>query len=213
MHDMKVVAALTDPTHAARAVQQGADMVELRVDLYTGDLVEQVESAKAACSLPTIITLRSAREGGQFFGTADEWMQKLAPLVPFADYVDIEQLFSLHAPTVRAAGKQIIASCHEGKMLNLTELFQTERNLRAFGDIPKIIVTPQNDDDLIDLISFTSAAAKPICTGVMGAQFRSARAVLPLFGSGFVYCHTGDPTAAGQYSVEEFVQLRKLLGF
>jgi 3-dehydroquinate dehydratase I len=212
MHAMKVVAALTDPTHAARAQQQGADMIELRIDLYSGDLVQLVTSARAACTLPIIVTLRSAPEGGQFFGTPDEWMQTLAPLIPFADYVDIEQRFSGHVAAVRAAGKTIIASCHEGRMLNLSELFQMERELRAFGDIPKIIVTPQNEDDLIDLISFTSAAHKPVCTGVMGAQFRHARAVLPLFGSGFVYCHTGDPTATGQYSVEEFVQLRTLLG-
>ena len=45
----------------------------------------------------------------------------------------------------------------------------------------------------------------------MGVQFRHARALLPLFGSEFVYCHTGTPTAAGQYSVEEFVQLKRLL--
>jgi 3-dehydroquinate dehydratase I len=209
---MKVVAALTDPTHAALAEEQGADMVELRVDLYEGDLPEQVKQAKASCSLPVIVTLRSAEEGGQFFGTPDEWMERLAPLLPFADLIDIEQRFSAHAPAIRAAGKQVIASCHEGRMLNLSELFQVERELRVFGDIPKIIVTPQNEDDLIDLISFTSAAAKPICTGVMGAPFRHARAVLPLFGSEFVYCHTGNPTASGQYSVEEFVQLRRLLG-
>ena len=49
------------------------------------------------------------------------------------------------------------------------------------------------------------------CTGVMGASFRYARAILPLFGSEFVYCHTGVPTAEGQYSVKEFVALRKLL--
>jgi 3-dehydroquinate dehydratase-1 len=87
-----------------------------------------------------------------------------------------------------------------------------ERELRAYGDIPKIVVTPENDADVIELLTFTEAAAKPVCTGVMGSEFRHARAMLPLFGSEFVYCHTGSPTAAGQYSVEEFVQLRTLLG-
>jgi 3-dehydroquinate dehydratase-1 len=45
----------------------------------------------------------------------------------------------------------------------------------------------------------------------MGSHLRYARAILPLFGSEFVYCHTGNPTAGGQYSVAEFAQLRKLL--
>ena len=208
---MKIIAALTDPAHAALAQEQGADLIELRLDLFGSEPLEKAERALDDATLPVIATLRSAEEGGQFSGNAEEWMEILSPLIPLVDYIDVEQRFSAHAPAFRAAGKQIIASFHEGRMLPLSELFQTERNLRAYGDIPKIIVTPQDEDDLIDLISFTCAAKKPVCTGVMGLQFRYARAILPLFGSEFVYCHTGNPTAAGQYSVAEFVQLKKLL--
>jgi len=209
---MKIVAALTDPTHAVMAQEQGADMIELRLDLFEGDLAGHARRCRKLVTLPIIATLRSGAEGGRFFGNAEEWMQRLSPIVPLVDYIDIEQRFSGNAPAIRAVGKQVIASCHEAGMLNLTELFHLERNLREFGDIPKIIVTPRGEDDLIDLISFTCAAKKPICTGVMGSGFRYARAILPLFGSEFVYCHTGTPTAEGQYSVAEFVQLRKLLG-
>jgi len=209
---MKIVAALTDPSHAVMAQEQGADLIELRLDLFEGDLAEHTRRCREQVTLPVIATLRSAQEGGRYFGNADEWMQRLSPIVPLVDYIDIEQRFSDNAPAIRAVGKQVIASCHEARMLPLAELFQTERNLRAFGDIPKIIITPQDEDDLIDLISFTTAAKKPICTGVMGSPFRYARAILPLFGSEFVYCSVGAPTAEGQYSVEEFVQLRKLLG-
>ena len=211
MKYMKIIAALTDPTHAARAQKQGADLIELRVDLYNGDLVKLVKKAKAASSLPVILTLRSAQEGGQFFGDADTWMKTVTPLLPYADYVDIEQQFAQHAAAIRDAGKKIIASHHAGQMIPLYILFVMERELRAFGDIPKIIVTPKTNEDLLELISFTQAVNKPIITGVMGTGLRHARAILPLFGSEFVYCHTGSPTAAGQYSVEEFVKLRSLL--
>lgn len=209
---MKIVAALTDPTQAALAEQQGADLIELRVDLYEGDLVQQVKDAKAATILPVIITLRSAQEGGRFFGTPEEWMKKVRPLLPFADYVDVEQPFAQVAPAIREQGKKIIASHHAARMVPLYILFVMERELRAYGDIPKIVVTPEKEEDLIELLTFTQAAKKPICTGVMGGQFRHARAMLPLVGSEFVYCHMGDTTAEGQYSVEEFVQLRKILG-
>jgi 3-dehydroquinate dehydratase-1 len=209
---MKIVAALTDPTHAAKAKKQGADVVELRIDLYEGDLLRIVKKAKAACGLPVILTLRSAQEGGQFFGTPEEWMAKAQPLLPYADYVDVERQFAGHVPALRDAGKQVIASHHSGTMVPLYILFVMERELRTYGDIPKIVITPGSDADVLELLSFTQAAHKPICTGVMGAQFRKARAMLPLFGSEFVYCHTGIPTAAGQYSVEEFVQLKKILG-
>jgi len=209
---MKIVAALTDPAHAGKARKQGADLVELRIDLYEGDLLRIVKKAKAACGIPVILTLRSAQEGGQFFGTPEEWIAKVQPLLPYADYVDVERQYACHVPAIREAGKQVIASHHAGQMVPLYILFVMERELRVYGDIPKLVITPQYNEDVLELLSFTLAAGKPICTGVMGAQFRQARAMLPLFGSEFVYCHTGTPTAAGQYSVEEFVQLKKILG-
>lgn len=208
---MKIVAALTDPAQAGKAKKQGADVIELRIDLYDGDLLKIVKKAKTASGLPVILTLRSAPEGGQFFGTSEEWMTKIAPLLPYADYVDVERQFACHVPAIRNAGKKIIASHHSGQMVPLYILFVMERELRVYGDIPKIVVTPKGDEDVIELLAFTQGAHKPICTGVMGGEFRHARVMLPLFGSEFVYCHMGLPTAAGQYSVAEFVELRKIL--
>lgn len=208
---MQIVASLTDPMLAGRAQEQGATMVELRFDLIAGDPVAAVKQCKEHCSLPIIATYRSALEGGRYFGSPEEWKAKIAPLLPLVDYVDVEQQFAKEAGPVKEAGKRIIASHHSARMLPLHVLFVLEQELRAYGDIPKIIVTPENEDDVLNLAAFTRAAKKPICTGVMGERFRYARAILPLFGSELVYCHTGEATAAGQYSVEEFVALRKLL--
>jgi 3-dehydroquinate dehydratase I len=208
---MKIVAALTDPKDASRAQEQGADIVELRFDLMAGDPVNLVRMCKEVCSLPVIATIRSAQEGGQFFGDSAAWFDKIQPVIPLVEYIDIEQRFASNAPGIKAAGKQIIASHHSGQMIPLQDMFMLERELRTFGDKVKIIVTPRNEDDIIDLIAFTRAIKKPISTGVMGAQFRYARAILPLFGSELVYCHIGNRTAAGQYSVQEFISLKKLL--
>ena len=208
---MQIVASLTDPAQAAAAQEQGAGLIELRFDLMDGDPAELVHQCKTASTLPIIATFRSGREGGRYFGSPEEWAQKIAPVIPLVDYIDVEQPFAHQAAPVKAAGKKIVASHHSAQMLPLHILFVLEQELRSYGDIPKIIVTPDNEDDLIDLVAFTRAAKKPICTGVMGAQFRYARAILPFFGSEFVYCHTGVPTAAGQYSVKEFVALLKTL--
>jgi 3-dehydroquinate dehydratase-1 len=208
---MRIVAALTDPADAALGERQGADMVELRLDLIGGDFVRQVERCRECCSLPVIATLRSSDEGGRFSGNADEWASAIAPVIPLVDYVDVEERFSRHAELVRAAGKKIIASHHSGQMVPLPVLFVMERELRAFGDIPKIVVTPGTQDDVVELIAFTRAAGKPICTGVMGSEFRYARAILPLFGSELAYCSVGTPTAEGQYTVEEFRTLQKMM--
>jgi 3-dehydroquinate dehydratase I len=209
---MKIVAALTDPGLAVTAGRQGAGMIELRLDLIEGDVGGKVARCRKECSLPIIGTLRSAAEGGRYFGNPEEWIRQVRPVLPYLDYVDIEQQFSSHAPEIKGAGKKIIASFHTPEMPDLPTLFSLERELRAYGDIVKIIVTPKTDEDVIELISFTHAIKKPVCTGVMGAHYRYARAVLALFGSELVYCHVGEQTAAGQYSVEDFVTLMRLLG-
>jgi len=208
---MKIVAALTDPAHAADAQEQGADIVELRFDLMAGDPVNLLQTCKDVCSLPVIATIRSAQEGGQFFGDAGEWFERIRPVIPLVEYIDVEQRFASYALRIKEAGKQIIASHHSGQMMPLHGLFMLERDLRMFGDIVKIIVTPCNEEDIIELIAFTHAIKKPICTGVMGVKFRYARAILPFFGSELIYCNVGTATAAGQYSVEEFIKLMGLM--
>ena len=209
---MKIVAALTDPGLAAEAEAQGADMIELRLDLMEGDSASRLAACRKATRLPIIGTLRSAKEGGRYFGSADEWIAFLRPLLPYLDFVDIEQRYAGHAPEIRDAGKTIIASFHTPAMPPLFGLFGLERELRAYGDIVKIIATPRTDEDIIELISFTHAVKLPVCTGVMGSEFRYARPVLALFGSELVYCHLGTPTAEGQFSVKEFTGLMLMLG-
>ncbi len=208
---MKIIAALTDPADAALAQQQGADMIELRLDLMETGPEEAVQQCRKHSNLPVIATFRSAQEGGRYFGNGDEWEKKIRSILPLVDYVDVEQQFMRNAACVKEAGRKIIASHHAPIMMPLPVLFVLERELRAYGDIVKIIVTPQNENDIIELIAFTHEIKMPLCTGVMGNRFRFARAVLPLFGSELVYCHVGKTTAEGQYSVEEFRQLQKLL--
>jgi 3-dehydroquinate dehydratase I len=206
---MKIVASLTDADKAVTAQENGADVLEFRLDLMGGDPVSQLRQCRELVSIPVIGTIRSAREGGRFFGNAQEWYDKVQPIIPFVDYVDVEQHFAMHAPLITSAGKTIIASHHTNQMLSLPDLFGLERTLRAYGDIPKIIVTPSDKEDVINLLSFTLAAKKPICTGVMGSMFRWVRLMLPFFGSELVYCHGGSETAEGQYSVEECANLLK----
>jgi 3-dehydroquinate dehydratase-1 len=209
---MKIVAALTDPADAPLALRQGADMAELRFDLMDADPAACVRQVKSACPLPLIGTLRSVAEGGRFAGDAGDWIRKIRPVVSAVDFIDIEQRFSQHARIIRDAGCGVIASYHTGAMPTCYELFDLERQLRTYGDIVKIIVTPQDEEDIIDLITFTHAAELPVCTGVMGTEFRFARALLPLFGSELAYCSVGKATAEGQYTVAEFRQIQRMLG-
>lgn len=62
---------------AAKAGEEGADLVEYRIDAFDdgpGEMVELVENSP----LPCILTCRSSDEGGLFGGTEDERLQKYA---------------------------------------------------------------------------------------------------------------------------------------
>ncbi|KUG20887.1 3-dehydroquinate dehydratase i aroc i [hydrocarbon metagenome] len=208
---MRIVVSVQHPDAVELAIASGADIIELRLDLMKGDLPDIVERIRANTDVPLLATLRSRNEGGRFEGDVDAWLEAIRPLVRFVDMVDVETGFRLHVPSFRDRGVQIVASLHTTGMPTREELEGIDQTLRGFGDIPKIVVQPRTHEDVIELLSFTYSARKPICTSIMGEGFRFARALFPLFGSELAFCHAGTPTAKGQYHVEEFKLLMRML--
>jgi 3-dehydroquinate dehydratase-1 len=179
------------------------ELIELRIDRVEGDRIKIVKAWSEFQGIPLIITLRSKQEGGLFTGTASEWFREIEPLLPFASYVDIEQRYSSFAPAIKNTGPKIVASYHASHMPSQSELVLINKNLRKYGDIPKIVVGPVSHDDVLILLSFTLHAEKPIITSIMGDNFRNIRPILPIFGSEWIFGHMGDPTSAGQYHINE----------
>ncbi|MDG6256424.1 MAG: type I 3-dehydroquinate dehydratase [Methanomicrobiaceae archaeon] len=208
---MKLVVSVPDLDALFRAVAAGADAIEVRLDLLPEPDHKGVRETLATIATPRIITLRSAAEGGAFRGTAEEWRERLEPWLAFADYVDIERPFAACADAIRGSGATIIASNHRTDMPDPAALRDLERELRGFGDLPKIIVAPACREDALLLLTFTATAKRPVATGVMGEKFRYLRAILPLFGSELVFCHAGTPTSPGQYHIDEMRQLLEML--
>jgi 3-dehydroquinate dehydratase-1 len=209
---MRIVATVVNAREAAFAAGLCPDLIEIRIDLMDADPAGEIPRIRSAFPGPVILTLRSTTEGGRFAGDPGEWWESLGPLLPSGDLVDVEQPFSPFSPEIRQEGKGIIASHHTNGMPGPGELRRIEGILRTYGDIPKIVVRPRNEQDLLDLLSFTLAAEKPICTGVLGEAYRFARAILPFFGSELVYTHAGTSAAPGQFSLEEFKAIQALLG-
>ncbi len=204
---VSIVGSTRNRDEIVSAAQMGADLIEIRLDLRTSPFLEP-QMLEGLALPPLILTQRSQREGGLFRGTVEEWRNSLDPWLDHATYIDIETAYRQYADEFRSRGKNVIASWHSMQMLPRERLQDRERLLRSFGDIPKIVVTPDSLEDLVTLLSFTLQAKKPICTGISGFRFRYGRILLSLFGSRFAYCHTGIPTADGQYSIQDF---RKLL--
>ena len=210
---MRIVATVVSAREAARAAALSPDLLEARIDLMEADPAGELPPIRAAFPGPVILTIRSAAEGGRFTGSPGEWWETLEPLLGSGDLVDVELAFSSFSPRIRIVGKGIIASHHADRMLTPDELGRIERELRKYGDIPKIVVRPGSGGDLLELLRFTLGAARPVCTGVLGEEYRFARAILPFFGSELVYAHAGTRGAPGQFSLEEFQKVRALLGF
>jgi len=208
---MKIVATVVNAREAASAARLGPDLVEVRIDLMDTEPAGDLPFIRTAWKGPIILTNRSEGEGGGFRGDPGEWWESLQPLLRFGDFVDVELPFSSFATEIRRQGKKIIASYHTDTMPTVGVLSRTALELRRYGDIPKIVVRPGNEHDLLTLLAFTLEAEKPICTGVLGEAYRYARVILPFFGSELAYTHAGTPAAPGQLSLEDFRKIQALL--
>jgi 3-dehydroquinate dehydratase-1 len=208
---MKIVATVVNAREAASAAELTPDLLEVRIDLMGADPGRELPSIRSAWKGPIILTNRSVPEGGRFGGNPAMWWEIVRPLLPYGDIVDVEIAFSSFSPEIRRLGKSIIASHHTDSMPSTEELAGLARELRRYSDIPKIVVRPADERDLLTLLSFTLSAEKPICTGIQGEAYRYARVILPLFGSELAYTHAGTPAAQGQYSLGEFRKIRDLL--
>jgi 3-dehydroquinate dehydratase-1 len=209
---MRIVATVVNAREASLAAELSPDLMEIRIDLMDADPGEEVPLIRSAFQGPIILTHRSMDEGGEFRGSPDAWWGVLRPLLGCGDIVDVELRFSSFSPRIRRQGRGIIASCHTEHMPSPGELLRIEKDLRRYGDIPKIVVRPKDEHDLLDLLSFTLEAEKPVCTGVLGEAYRFARAILPLFGSELAYTHAGTQAAPGQFSLADFRKIQALLG-
>jgi len=198
---MLFVASVPDISFIPPALACGADIIEVRLDLSGTFSQEEAGVAFGDVPVPLIFTVRSAAEGGKFSGDPDDWWETLRPCLPYATYVDVERAFRSFAPDLRKSGKTVIASFHTASMPDAGSLEALRRDLASFGDIPKIVVGPDSEEDVLSLLAFTLHAEKPIVTSVMGSRFSFARLVLPFFGSSFVFCHAGSPAAEGQVHI------------
>jgi 3-dehydroquinate dehydratase-1 len=199
---MQLVASIADPMDIPEAEADGADMIELRLDLFPRHLPESAVRAIRECRLPILLTVRSSEEGGAFSGNPGDWKALMEPWLTRAAMIDIEQRFSRKADYYWNLGKGVIASFHTKEMPSGEELQEIASTLRSYG-IPKIVVGPRSPEDVLSICAFTLHTEKPVITGIMGSRFRFARLILPLFGSSLLFCAAGRPTAEGQFTVRE----------
>lgn|GEM_PF-160849 len=208
---IKIIASLSSPREFESPLITEADALEIRLDMITEPIGERLHTLRSSFNGPVILTVRSSDEGGAYAGDALGLWEKIEPHLADIDMVDLEIRFRGLASKVKECNKTVIASCHQNRMPDDTEMNSLIEELHSFGDIIKIAVQPQSKDDMVCLLRKTAECPHPIIMSVTGTVFRYARPLLCLFGSLYTYCYINSETSPGQYSIREMQLLAHLL--
>ncbi len=182
---------------------KGADILEIRFDLFSCELnqiVEYLENMRSRTDMPMIGTIRKTKEN------QNKRLIMFEQINPFVDAVDIE----IDADIVREVitifkGKTIIVSEHDFNktpgISKLSETADTANNLGA--DIIKIATTAHCREDVTRLLLFAKERNENLVVIAMGEIGKVTRVVAPFFGSLFTYAFLSKCVAPGQFSLEQ----------
>lgn len=208
----------------AAAVEQGADAVELRLDLCDGMADEQVRSLIEGARLaPLILTIRSAAEGGAWDGADDDRVSRLIELGPGVDLIDVELALWRRSANVRqkislalnrsvseAKVRQLLLSKHDPftRPASLHKDFLEMVAARECA-VPKIAFrarTVRDNFEAFDLMRGSPKRPIVICMGPDGAP---SRILARKFGAFATFASSSEDraTAPGQLSIRELKQI------
>ena len=188
----------------------GLDIVELRIDQYSSFEKEYVlKQVSKFRQFPTIATLRSKEEGGDWNLSESARLQLFETIIPQVDAIDIELSAGEILPKViRSAhkAKKIAVISHHNfdRTPDAKDLLKILKDAKTLGaDIVKIATMALKRADLQTLAAFTIAnASQNLVTMAMGSEGLLSRIFFPALGSLITYAYLGEPTAPGQLSYE-----------
>jgi len=212
---------------ARRAQRDGADVIELRIDLFPDPetaagrqtMLERVKEIKKACSAPLLATVRGRQEGGKYPGDESSRAELYLALLPYAQAVDVEikagAVRQAVLPAANRMGAPIILSNHDFEQCPADAAIEAliEEGFRLGAAMVKIAVTPKTQADVVRLLALTERNGGRCITIIgMGEVGRVSRLLFPHFGSRFTYCSaTENSVAPGQMGVAEVRAVLDLL--
>ena len=205
----------SDGADQAAAAQRAdaADLVELRLDpLSRQDWPTALAQVRAAITKPLIVTIRTAREGGEVDLTPTEYGEACQALLAqgSADALDIEWLADktlteeLRDASHRAGVSALFSEHHVGSTPGTGVMTDTLVGMLDLGaDIAKLAVMPRNRADAARLLLATSQAAaqrpgKALITMSMGRDGAVTRYCGGAFGSAATFGTLSAASAPGQ---------------
>ncbi|HNY87549.1 MAG TPA: type I 3-dehydroquinate dehydratase [Candidatus Hydrogenedentes bacterium] len=197
-----------------QALAAGADIIELRADLFPSPSPETVaEECARFEGIPRLLTVRSAAEGGGWNAGGEERLACILAGLPHAEAVDVElssaDILARVVAAARASGKTVIGSFHDFSDTPGTPALEAVAAAadRAGVDILKIAATCNTAEDFRRLAQFTlSRAPRPVAVMGMGSAGMPSRIFFPSLGSLLTYTFLGEPSAPGQLNCRDTVK-------
>jgi 3-dehydroquinate dehydratase I len=210
----RIVAAVGRGALPSASELEGADMVEVRMDLAEGDPLKAIGIVRQSAGLPLIATNRINSEGGAFQGSEEKRAELLIEASAYVDFIDIELRAEFRRWLMSKVDLPAIVSYHDFQGTpgpkGLSSILDEISGTGAF--IAKIAVTPKSLKDCLDLLELVVESDMPLCVIAMGEIGRHLRAVAPVYGSALTYGYVSEPTAPGQMSVHELKTAMELMG-
>lgn len=213
-----VAVSFTDDADGATvssACAASVDVAELRIDRFAStDPGHVVTVAERFVSMPTIATIRSRTEGGDFDGDESERRSLFEAVAPHVSAIDVELAATGSLGDVvaaaRARGTTTILSCHDFDGTPdddaLGSTIQLARD--AGADLVKIATMVHSTADLRTLTRVLcddhGVGLVVIGMGKLGA---SSRVLFPVLGSRLTFASWGAPSAPGQMPFDETATL------
>lgn len=221
-----VAASFTDtPLNMDILRDQSLDIAELRVDLFkdqSAPAIYEVLRRFQRADIRTMLTARTYAQGGRWTGSHTEWIDLLMQVHDAVDIIDIED--DCEVPDelrgilgMSLEGGPLLLISHHNKTGTPSDLNAIRtRALEKNPDLIKIATYIRPSYAAADLKNLTTFAIEHggkqnmIVIG-MGPAGVISRFSLVLFGSVIVFCSREFLTAPGQLSLDDTVNLLRIL--
>lgn len=197
------------------------DLIEWRIDFYhdvkiKGAVATLSHKVKEAIKKPLLITFRSEKEGGEVAFSDEEYIELYHQIIGNGslDLLDIELFMPKDAVQDLIKAAQLnnikVVMCNHD-FYGTPEQAEIVKRLTMMqergADICKIAVMPQNEKDVLTLLSATVEmklkSDQPIITMSMGALGMVSRVSGEVFGSAATFGTAGTASAPGQMPVSK----------
>jgi 3-dehydroquinate dehydratase / shikimate dehydrogenase len=190
----------------AHLVEQGAELVELRLDYINSRVNIQRLLKDRPCA--TVITVRREQDGGKFIGSEESRLMMLREAIANGvEYVDLEDDIAGKIP--RFGKTKRIISYHNFRNTpdNLRDVHDKMKALDA--DIVKIATMANQPHDNLRVLEMMQESDCPTIGMCMGDIGTPSRILGPKFGAPFTYAtfHHERALAPGQLSFEQMMHV------